>query len=130
MLSAKLIATVFGTTFILAGLLGFVPNPIVAPEGVFAVNAAHNLLHVVVGIAFLAGAWAGHARNSILALGITGVALTVLGFATSGDMLLGLVHVNQADRWLHALLAATILGAWWISTQSDVDLTSTKHAAK
>ncbi len=32
----------FGITFLLAGILGFVPNPLVASHGVFAVNVAHN----------------------------------------------------------------------------------------
>ena len=49
MLPAKLITNVFGGTFIFAGLLGFVPNPIVAPDGVFAVNAMHNMVHVLTG---------------------------------------------------------------------------------
>lgn len=129
MISANLIANAFGATFVLVGLFGFVPNPIVAPDGIFAVNAAHNLLHVVVGAAFLAGAWAGHARNTILALGVVGVALAVLGFATTSDMLLGILHVNDADRWLHALFAGIVLASWWISGQPNASRMPSKRPA-
>ena len=57
MLSSKLLANLFGLAFIFAGLLGFVPNPLVAPDGVFAVNTMHNLVHIVTGVAFLAGGY-------------------------------------------------------------------------
>ena len=129
MLSSKLIANLLGATFIFAGLLGFVPNPIVAPDGIFAVNAAHNLVHVLTGAAFIAGAWAGHARLTILVIGIAYVAVTALGFATTGNTLLGLVHINLADRWLHAFLAVAILGAWWVSDRTDVWQTPAKQKA-
>jgi len=116
MLSAKPLANLFGLTFIFAGLIGFVPNPLVAPDGVFAVNTLHNLVHIATGAAFLAGAYAGFARQTIRIIGIAYVGVTVLGFLTTGDMLLGLIHVNAADHWLHAGLAVVILGAGYIST--------------
>jgi len=119
MLSANLIAIVFGAVFVLAGLLGFVPNPIVAPDGIFAVNAAHNLVHVLTGLAFIAGVWAGHSRATILAIGIAYVAVTAIGFLTTGDTLLGLVHINVADRWLHAALAVVILAAGFLASEEQ-----------
>ena len=129
MLSSKLIANLLGATFILAGLLGFVPNPIVAPDGIFAVNAAHNLVHILTGFAFIGGAWAGHARNTILVIGIAYVAVSALGFVTTGNTLLGLVHINLADRWLHVFLAIAILGAWWVSDRTVAWQTPTKQKA-
>lgn len=117
MLPAKLITNVFGVTFILAGLLGFVPNPIVAPDGVFAVNTMHNLVHILTGAAFIAGGTFGFARQTILGIGIAYVAVTVLGILTTSDMLLGLVHINVADRWLHAGLAVAILAAGYVSSE-------------
>ena len=129
MLSSKFIASVLGATFVLVGLLGFVPNPIVAPDGIFAVNAAHNLVHVLTGLAFFAGVWDGHARITILAIGIAYVAVTALGFVTTGDALLGLVHINLADRWLHAFLAVAILGAWWVSDRDVVGQAPSRQKA-
>lgn len=128
MLSAKLITNIFGVTFILAGLLGFVPNPIVAPDGVFAVNTMHNLVHILTGSAFLAGGYFGYARQTILGIGIAYVAVTVLGFLTTSDMLLGLVHINVADRWLHAVLAVAILAGGYIA--SDEKSTSASMALR
>lgn len=116
MLPSKLLTTLFGVTFVLVGLLGFVPNPIVAPEGIFAVNAMHNLVHVLTGLAFLAGGTLGHGRNTLIGIGVAYVAVTILGFLTSGNMLLGLIQINAADRWLHAMLAAVILAAGFVAS--------------
>ncbi|MDH3582374.1 MAG: DUF4383 domain-containing protein [Hyphomicrobiales bacterium] len=116
MLPAKLIATLFGVTFILVGLLGFVPNPIVAPDGLFAVNTMHNLVHILTGAGFLAGGHLGYARQTIIGIGVAYVAVTIIGFLTTGNMLLGLVHINEADRWLHAALAVAILAAGYVTT--------------
>ncbi len=103
----------FGITFVLAGLLGFVPNPLVAPHGLFAVNLAHNLVHVFTGVVFLAAAlrFPGKADVIVKAVGMGYVVVTIAGFLTSGTMLLGFVHINEADRWLHLGLAIVILAA-------------------
>ena len=94
-------------TFILSGLLGLIPNPIVALDGIFAVNTAHNLVHVLTGIAFLAGAWLGRGRATVFGIGVAYVGGTILGFLTSGDAVLGLIDIKTADHWLHAALAAS-----------------------
>lgn len=119
MLSSKMLAMLFGVTFILVGVLGFVPNPIVAPDGIFAVNAMHNLVHILTGAAFIIGARMGHARNTIIGIGVAYVLVTILGFLTTGDMLLGLIHVNAADRWLHLGLAIAILAAGFLGSEEQ-----------
>ena len=103
----------FGIVFVLAGILGFVPNPLVAPHGVFAVNLAHNLVHIGTGAVFIAAAlrFADKADLVFKTVGAAYVVVTVAGFLTSGNMLLGLVHINDADRWLHLGLAVVILAA-------------------
>jgi len=55
--------------------------------------------------------------------------VSALGFVTSGDTMLGLVHINLADRWLHVFLAAAILGAWWVSDRTVAWQTPTKQKA-
>ena len=111
MINAKTASIGFGVTFVLAGIAGFVPNPVVSSDGIFVVDTTHSLLHILTGAAFLAGGLLlkGAERATIRVLGVVGLALAVLGFMTSGDMLLGMIHINQADRWLHAFLAAGIL---------------------
>ena len=47
MLNSKNITIVFGSAFILVGLLGFTPNPLVSANGIFEVNAMHNLVHLL-----------------------------------------------------------------------------------
>lgn len=106
----------FGIVFVLVGILGFVPNPLVAPHGVFAVNFAHNLVHVLTGAVFLIAAirFADKAGIVFKVVGAAYVLVTIMGFLTSGNMLLGLVHINQADRWLHLGLAVVILAAGFV----------------
>ncbi len=115
--NSKFIAIVFGLTFIGVSVLGFIPNPLVSPHGVFAVNLAHNLVHFLTGIAFIGGSYIFYGREDkvILVLGCVYFLVAVLGFFTQGDMLLGVVHINEADRWLHLGLAIVILAAGLLS---------------
>lgn len=113
-MNTKVLALGFGITFILVGLIGFFPNPLVAANGLFAVNAAHNLVHLVTGAVFLLAAlkFATSSAAWIKAVGFAYAAVAVLGFIPalfSGEHLLGIVHINQADKWLHVGLAIVIL---------------------
>ena len=116
MFNSRNIALVFGVTFVAVAVLGFIPNPLVSPHGLFAVNLAHNLVHLVTGLAFIAGAlvFPGREDRIIKVIGALYSLVAVLGFATSGDMLLGVIHINSADRWLHLGLAVAILGAGFL----------------
>jgi hypothetical protein len=107
-------AIVIGVVFVLVGILGFIPNPLVSADGLFAVNTAHNLVHLISGIVLLAGAFTSFGAS--LALKIVGIVyalIAVLGFVIIGEdqLLLGVIHVNVADRWLHVVLAVVILAA-------------------
>lgn len=119
MLSSKNITIAFGSVFVLVGVLGFIPNPLVSSEGFFEVNAMHNLVHLLTGTAFLFGGLLIKGKEDLTLKTVTiayfGVAL--LGFLTSGNTLLGLVHINEADRWLHLGLAMSMLGAILIRTR-------------
>ena len=115
-LNTKTAALVIGTIFIVVGLLGFVPNPLVSPTGLFAVNTAHNLVHLLTGVVILAGAYSAFgARNTLLVFGAVYAVVAIAGFipalTTGGNMLLGFIHVNAAVKWLHVLLAIVILAA-------------------
>ena len=112
-ITSKNVSIAFGIAFIAVGLLGFIPNPLVSPHGTFEVNIMHNLLHVLAGIVFIVGALPSEraARITVQALGIAAVGLAILGFLTKDGLLLGLVHVNEADKYLHAGFALVILVA-------------------
>lgn len=114
-MTTKLAAIVIGAVFILVGILGFFPNPLVSPTGLFQVNTLHNLVHLISGVVLLAGAYT--AFGSGMALKIVGVvygAVAVLGLIVGPGMLLGLIHINAADNWLHVALAVVILAAGFV----------------
>ena len=111
-INAKTAATVIGAVFILVGILGFVPNPLVSPTGLFQVNTAHDLVHLISGAALLAGAYTEiGASLTLKVVGVVYALVAVLGFFMGGTTLLGLIAVNQADHFLHVLLAVVILAA-------------------
>ena len=112
-LTSKNVSRVFGFAFIAAGALGFVPNPLVSANGLFEVNFMHNVVHVLTAGVFFFGASRSEkvARRTLQGVGIAYVGVSILGFLIKGNMLLGLVHINQADKWLHVGLAFVILAA-------------------
>ena len=112
-ITARNVSLAFGLPFVAAGFWGFIPNPVLSPNGLFEVNVMHNLLHVLVGVIFIVGGMLSEmaARRTLQFLSAAGVALAILGFVANGNLLLGLVHVNEADKWLHAALAIVIVFA-------------------
>jgi hypothetical protein len=113
MANAKTAATVFGILFIIVGVLGFVPNPIVSLTGIFQVNDYHNIFHIGAGIVLLLGAYASAgAFGPGLALRFVGAVyaiLAVLGFLIPGNTIFDALAMNMADHWLHAVLAVILL---------------------
>jgi hypothetical protein len=113
MIDTRTVCIVLGVVLILVGIFGFIPNPVVSADGFFAVNAAHNLVHIVTGIALLIGALAfDQSQMTLRIVGVVYALVALLGFS-SGDMLLGFIHMNTADRWLHVLLAIVLIAAGW-----------------
>lgn len=110
MIKARTVSALFAIAFAASGFIGFLPNPLVAPEGLFAVNVWHNLVHVVTGLAFGIGTLLGErpALAVIKGVSVFYIVVAALGFLTEGEMLLGFIHINQADRWLHFSLAVVI----------------------
>ena len=111
-LTARTAAIVLGVILILVGILGFIPNPLVSADGLFMVNTAHNLVHIVTGVVLVGGAYSGVGGAMVLkVVGIVYVLIAILGFVMTGDMLLGFIMNNMADRWLHVVLAIVFLVA-------------------
>jgi hypothetical protein len=118
-MNAKMAAIVLGIVFVVIGLLGFVNNPVL---GIFQVNLAHNIVHLVSGLVLLAGAYSS--LGSGMALKIIGVVyalIAILGFflVSADGMLLGFIAMNEADKWLHVVLAIVILAAGFGLPDSD-----------
>jgi hypothetical protein len=110
-MTAKTAALVIGIVFIAVGILGFIPNPLVSPTGLFAVDTMHNLVHLISGIVLLAGVYGFGASLALKIVGIVYAIVAILGFFMVGEdgMMLGLIMVNEADKWLHVALAIVIL---------------------
>jgi hypothetical protein len=109
----KRIALLFGFALLAAGIAGFVPA--LCPEGLlfglFAVDPAHNILHIATGIFGIAMAMAGEAQSVtyLRLVGIVYLVLAGLGMVSGrGGELMGMAH-NIADIWLHAGIAALAL---------------------
>ena len=111
----KKIGLAFGVVLLLAGLAGYVPA--LTPDGkllgVFAVNGAHNIVHILTGVIALAIALASPANmaNFFKVFGVVYALVAVLGFFSGDQPLLGIIAHNAADMWLHVLIAAVTL---WI----------------
>ena len=124
-MNTRTVSWLFGLTFVAAGLLGFTPNGLVAYDGIFAVNAVHNLVHILTGIIIIVAVikYPGYEGRVLKIVGAAYVAVTIVGFLTSGNMMLGMVHINEADRWLHLGLAIVILGAGFLPANNQPRLT-------
>jgi Domain of unknown function (DUF4383) len=114
-LNARTAALVLGIVFLIVGVLGYVPNPIVSPTGLFVVNGTHNIIHIVSGIFLLIGVYT--ALTPSLALKILGIVYAIVaicGFVVmkGGDgMMFGMIAMNMLDHWLHVVLAIVLLAA-------------------
>ncbi|HYY13218.1 MAG TPA: DUF4383 domain-containing protein, partial [Chthoniobacterales bacterium] len=110
----KTAATIFGIIFLAIGILGFVPGATTNDMllGIFMVNAAHSVVHIVSGVIFLLAAMAGAAASRMWfrIFGIIYAIVAILGFVTpNGGLILGTISNNVADPWLHAILAVIML---------------------
>jgi len=113
---ARRIATVVAATFLLVGILGFIPGitqnfdqmEFAGHEsgaellGLFQVSVLHNLVHLLFGLVGLALArQADTARIFLIGGGLVYLALVVYGLVVDHETDANLVPVNDADNWLH-----------------------------
>lgn len=110
----RLMAKVWGWTFLAVGILGFIP--LVTPNnhlfGVFHVNAVHNLIHLLTGGVAL---WVGHSSSHasklyFLWFGLVYGVVALLGFMIGDKEFLGPMAHNTADAWLHLVIATVSIG--------------------
>lgn len=115
---AQKFASTFGGVYVLVGILGFVGlvggTTDQTPDfllGIFGVTAVHNVIHLLVGFAFLAGAQSdSSARLVSLAIGAVYTLVGVIGVLNIA-FVNTLLNINLADNLLHfgtGLLALAI----------------------
>ena len=126
-MSAKSLASIIGVIFIAVGILGFFENPIIydSTTAIFHADKVHNWVHIISGALFLLVALAspGSAKGFMYLFGIVYLAIGVVGFMSVGQdgmgQILGFLHVNGADNYLHIGLGIVIMLAGFISGRPD-----------
>ena len=111
------LAIVFGVVFVVVGLGGFIPGLTTTDNegmklllGLFMVGTIHNIIHLASGAAALLASKSGaYSKLYFQVFGAVYALVTLVGFI-QGDTVLGLIHVNTADNFLHLALAVVILG--------------------
>ena len=101
----KTYAKLFGWILIIVGILGFITNPIIGMTGYFHANAAHNVVHLLLGVIFLFAAKTEEkAALWLKILGVVTIIVAILGFMSGTNTILGFIETNAAANWLHAIL--------------------------
>jgi hypothetical protein len=110
---AKKLIIIFGWIFIVLGVLGFIPNPIVgsAPGALFAADTAHDIVRLLFGIIFI---WIGYgspekSAGTLKIFGIIYLIIAILGFFSSSGTVLGLITTNTLDNWLALIFGLIFL---------------------
>ena len=99
-------ATAVGVALILAGIIGFISDPLL---WLFTVNSTHNLVHLVLGVFYvLGGVWCGtrYARLANQWNGVALLAVAAAGFA-GWVAVQNALALNLWGDWLHLILGAT-----------------------
>ena len=117
-------ATVVAATFLLVGVLGFIPgitthygdmtfaghDSNAKLLGIFEVSILHNIVHLLFGIVGLALArrWDG-ARSFLIGGGVIYLVLWLYGLLIDRNSGANFVPVNSADNWLHFVLGVGMI---------------------
>ena len=117
-------ATVVGGTFLLVGVLGFIPGITTDYDsmtfaghesnaqllGIFQVSILHNVVHLLFGIAglVLATTWNG-ARAFLIGGGAIYLVLWIYGLVIDQQSAANFVPLDDADNWLHLILGAGMI---------------------
>lgn len=104
---------VFGAVYLLVGILGFIPavggstsQEVHKLLGIFGVNVLHNIVHLGVGAAFVAGSVSDSAARTVaVVIGLVYLLVGIVGIFS----LQSLLGINVADDGLHLGTAALSL---------------------
>jgi len=124
-MNTKTAAIIIGLIFVAVGLLGFVSNPIIgdSANAIFHTDKVHNIVHIVSGALFLLVALTAPSSAGfyLKIFGIVYLGLGLYGLFTMGmdesKELLGFLHVNKADNYLHIGLGIVIFLAGTIKSR-------------
>ncbi|MEH3140912.1 MAG: DUF4383 domain-containing protein [Mycobacterium kyogaense] len=117
-------ALIVGVVFLIVGIAGFIPGVTTNYGelsfaghhsgamllGLFAVSVLHNIVHLLFGVAGILLARSVTASRSYLIVGaVIYAVLWVYGLVIDRDSGMNFVPLNNADNWLHLILALGML---------------------
>ncbi|KRE34676.1 hypothetical protein ASG82_00175 [Mycobacterium sp. Soil538] len=120
----QLAALIVGAVFLVVGIAGFIPGLTTNYSelsfaghhsgamllGVFAVSILHNIVHLLFGVAGIAlSRTFDSARLYLIVGGVIYAVLWLYGLVIDHDSSANFVPVNNADNWLHLVLALGLL---------------------
>ena len=110
MTTVQRVAQIFGVIFLIIGIAGFFFSMLMDEAmllGMFPVNVAHNIVHLLFGLWGLAAArsFAG-AKSFAQIVGVIYLVLAVLGFVDPTGF--GLIPIGGNDIWLHAAIGLVL----------------------
>lgn len=139
------IALIVGIVFILVGIAGFIPGVTHSAEhlhgagaqsealllGLFQVSILHNIVHLAFGVwGLIAAMRSGASRMFLIIGGIIYFVLWIYGLVAVGNDQLNFVPVNDADNWLHLVLAlGMVLLGLFVNREPRVARSSTGPSA-
>ena len=116
---------IVGATFILVGIAGFIPGittdyddlGLAGPDskamllGLFQVSILHNVVHLAFGVlGVVAAKTIDAAKIFLIGGGLVYLLLFVYGLIVDRDADANFVPLNNADDWLHLILAIGMIG--------------------
>ena len=110
MTTVQRVAQIFGVIFLIIGIAGFFFSMSMDEAlllGLFPINVAHNIVHLLFGLWGLAAArsFAG-AKSYAQITGVLYLVLAVLGFVDPTGF--GLIPIGGNDIWLHAAIGLVL----------------------
>lgn len=117
-------AVVVAATFLLVGVLGFIPGVTTEYDGmafaghestamllgVFHVSILHNIVHLLFGaVGLVLARTAGGAAAFLIGGGAVYLVLWLYGLVIDFDSAANFVPLNTADNWLHLILGVGMI---------------------
>ncbi len=129
-------ALIVGVVFLIVGIAGFIPGVTTDYSelsfaghhsgamllGIFAVSILHNIVHVLFGIAGILLSRSAPAARRYLVIGaVVYAVLWLYGLIIDHGSSMNFVPVNDADNWLHLILALSMLALGLVLGRPVVD---------
>lgn len=127
---ARTVALVLGVVYLIVGAVGFIPLFVFGPApagmpsasgnllGIFPINAAHNVVHLVIGAALLYGSTATSAAILVSrVVGAVYILVGILGIPFPNGF--GILPLGGADVLLHLGTGVVLLALGFMAPASD-----------